>query len=202
MTSSDPIVTCKCIFLTKSHFGACYMSFHRFLWMPSWLRLSDLSFESPNDLQMTSKWPPNDLKWPMRTWKHNFLTKSHFGACNMSFYRFFWTPSWLRLSDLSFQSTTWTTICETTTTATMKTCRRITWSIFSSVKIYQDICNTYSIYKRILNKLCNFSSNHHKIEFLVKCYFSSFRIFPIFESYVCCITFVNLIKISAVSNAL
>ena len=35
---------------------------------------------------MTSKWPLNDLKWPIRTWKHNFLTKSHFGACNMSFH--------------------------------------------------------------------------------------------------------------------
>ena len=39
---------------------------------------------------------------------------------------------------------------------------------------YQDICNTYSIYKRISNKLCQFSSDHHKIKFLVKCFFSSF----------------------------
>ena len=30
---------------------------------------------------------------------------------------------------------------------------------------YQDICNTYSIYKRISNKLCQFSSDHHKIKF-------------------------------------
>ena len=53
---------------------------------------------------MTSKWPLNDLKWPIRTWKHNFLTKSHFGACYMSFHRFLWMPSRLRLSDLSFES--------------------------------------------------------------------------------------------------
>jgi len=95
-----PIRTWKHSFLTKSHFGACNMSFYRFFWTPSWLHLSDLNFESPNDLQMTS----NDLKWPIRTWKHNFLPKSHFGACNMSFHRFFWTPSWLRSSDLNFES--------------------------------------------------------------------------------------------------
>ena len=54
--------------------------------------------------QMTSKWPLNDLKWPIVTCKRNFLTKSHFGACYMSFHRFLWMPSWLRLSDLSFDS--------------------------------------------------------------------------------------------------
>ena len=37
--------------------------------------------------QMTFKWPLNDLKWPIMTWKLNFLIKSHFGACNMSFHR-------------------------------------------------------------------------------------------------------------------
>ena len=103
MTSNDlkwPIRTWKHNFLTKSHLGACNISFHRFLCTPIRLRLSDLSFESLNDLQMTSKWP----KWPIRTWKHNFLTKSHFGACNMSFHRFLWTLSRLRLSDLSFES--------------------------------------------------------------------------------------------------
>ena len=60
---------------------------------------------------------------------------------------------------------------------------------------YQDICNTYSIYKRILNKLCQFSSDHHKIKFFVKCFFSSFWIFPIFENLMCAVrTFVNFIK--------
>ena len=44
-------------FFTKFHFRACNMSFYRFYGMMSRLRSSDLSFESPNDLQMTSKWP-------------------------------------------------------------------------------------------------------------------------------------------------
>ena len=52
--------------------------------------------------QMISKWPLNDLKWPIRTWKLNFLTKSHFWACNMSFHRFFLTPNWF-----NFQVTKW-----------------------------------------------------------------------------------------------
>ena len=55
------------------------------------------------EFQVT-KWPPNDLKWPILTWKHNFLTKSHFGACNMSLIGFFWRLSRLRLSDLRFES--------------------------------------------------------------------------------------------------
>ena len=45
--------------------------------------------------QMTSKWPLNDLKWPIVTRKHNFHTKSHFGACYMPFHRFFLTLSQL-----------------------------------------------------------------------------------------------------------
>ena len=95
-----PIRTWKHNFLTKSHLGACNISLNRFLWTPSRLPISDLSSESLNDLQMTSKWP----KLPIRTWKHNFLTKSHFWAFNMSFHRFLWTLSRLRLSDLSFES--------------------------------------------------------------------------------------------------
>ena len=51
-----------------------------------------------------TKWPPNDLKWPIRTWKHNFLTKSPFGACHMSFHRYFGTLTRLRLSDLSSET--------------------------------------------------------------------------------------------------
>ena len=128
------------------------MSFSTRFGMLSRLRSSELSFESPNDLQMTSKWlkwplgpenitflpnltfghviclfigfvwrwvdcayqiwvsshqmtskwPKNDLKWPIRTWKLNFLTKSHFGACNMSFHRFFWKLSWLCLLEGQF----------------------------------------------------------------------------------------------------
>ena len=72
MTSSD--LKCKQNFLTKSHFWACYESFHRFFGKLiqlclSYLNLclSDFSSMLQNDLQMTSKW----LKWPIMTWKHN-----------------------------------------------------------------------------------------------------------------------------------
>ena len=36
-----------------------------------------------------TKWPPNDLKWPILTSQQNFLAKSPFGACHMSFHRYF-----------------------------------------------------------------------------------------------------------------
>ena len=94
-----PIVTWKHNFLTKSHFGACNMSFHRFLWTPSRLRISDLSFESLNDLQMTSKWPQVTHKDLKTTFLPN-LTLGHV----LYFHRFFSTLSRLRLSALSFKS--------------------------------------------------------------------------------------------------
>ena len=78
-------MTCKHNSFTKSHLGACNMSFLRFFGMLSRLRPLELSLDPQNDLQMTSKWP----KWPIMTWKHNYFTKSHVGACNMSFLRFF-----------------------------------------------------------------------------------------------------------------
>ena len=84
---------------TKSHLGACNMSFPRFSGMLSRLRLLELSLNLPNDLQMTSKWP----KWPIMTWKHNSFTKSHLGACNMSFPRFSGLLSRLRLLELSLE---------------------------------------------------------------------------------------------------
>ena len=95
-----PILNWKRNFFTKFHFWACNMSFHRFF--GCWVDCAHQIWVSSR--LMTSKWPLNDLKWPIRTWKHNFLTKSHFGTCNMSFHRFFWTLSRLRLSDLSFES--------------------------------------------------------------------------------------------------
>ena len=104
-----------------------------FLGRPSRLRSPDLSLESPNDLQMTSRdpyWPLNINFLPNLTLGHvisrfkgfgcwvdcadqilvlshsnDLFTKSQSGACNMSFPRFF---SWLYLSDLSFhQMTSW-----------------------------------------------------------------------------------------------
>ena len=92
-----PTVTWKHNFFTKSSFGACSMTFLRFFGMLSRLHLLELSFDPPNDLQMTSKWP----KWPIMTWKHNSFTNSHLGACNISFHRFFGMVSRLRLSELS-----------------------------------------------------------------------------------------------------
>ena len=92
-----PTVTWKHNFFTKSSFGACSMTFLRFFGMLSRLHLLELSFDPPNDLQMTSKWP----KWPIMTWKHNYFTNSHLGACNMSFPRFFGMLSRLRLLELS-----------------------------------------------------------------------------------------------------
>ena len=95
-----PTVTSKKNFFAKSHFWACYMSFHRFFG-----RRVDCAHQIwISSHQMTSKWPLNDLKWPIVTCKRNFLTKSHFGACYMSFHRFFWMLSRLCLSDLSFES--------------------------------------------------------------------------------------------------
>ena len=110
-----PTVTCKQNFLTKSHYGACYGSFHGFL--ECWVNCADLNLKR-NDLQRPSKWPqltysdfgtcymsfysfcwdaesialirfelnvtkwpPNDLKWPIVNWKYNFSNKSHFGTC-------------------------------------------------------------------------------------------------------------------------
>ena len=80
-----PIRTWKHNFLTKSHFGACNMSFHRFFG-----RRVDCAYQIwVSSHKMTSKWPPNDLKWPIVTCNYNFLTQSHFGAWYMSFHRFF-----------------------------------------------------------------------------------------------------------------
>ena len=92
-----PTVTWKHNFFTKSSFRACNMSFLRFFGMLSRLRLLELSLDPQNDLKMTSKWP----KWPTMTWKHNSFTKSHLGACNMSFLRFFGMLSRLRSLELS-----------------------------------------------------------------------------------------------------
>ena len=95
-----PTRTWKLNFLTKSHFGACNMSFHRFFGRR--VDCADQIWVLSH--QMTAKWHLNVLKWPIRTWKLNFLTKSHFGSCKMSFHSFFLLLSWMRSSDLSFES--------------------------------------------------------------------------------------------------
>ena len=71
------------------------MSIHRFLDAESiaqiWI-----------DFRVT-KWPLNDLNWPLRTWKINFLTISHFGACIMSLDMFF--ERWVDCPRVSQQMT-------------------------------------------------------------------------------------------------
>ena len=57
-----------------------------------------------------TKWPLNDLKWPVVTWKHNFLTKSHFWACIVFFYVFLWgfgTLRHIKLLRFKFRVTKW-----------------------------------------------------------------------------------------------
>ena len=85
------------------------MSFHRYFGTLAWLRLSASSFKSQNNL----KWPKNDFKWPIRTWKRNFLTKSHFGACNMSFHRFFLNAESIALIRFEFRVTKWPQVTNT-----------------------------------------------------------------------------------------
>ena len=95
-----PIVTCKCNFLTKSHFWACHMFFHRFFFNAE--SIVPVRFEF-----RVTKWPPNDLKWPIVTCKHNFVTQSHFGACYMSFHRFFFNAESIVPIIFEFWVTKW-----------------------------------------------------------------------------------------------
>ena len=72
-----PIVTCKHNFVTQSHFGACYMSFHRFFFNAE--SIVPIIFEF-----WVTKWPPNDLKWPILTSHHLRSFWGHLVTWNLS----------------------------------------------------------------------------------------------------------------------